>query len=394
MPRGIPKSGKRQSKKGKEPAKEIIRPVAHIEAKMPILPSTSARPADGAGTSKTPATPKQAAPKKDFKLSEEGYFGPRITVQDKAKEKHLSQYFPDGHLSMILVGRSSCGKSTILREIIPQIANLSQVIVLTRVIGNPVFDGVREYCENTINKKTISEENPDGLPIQFGIAYNEEDAEELIESFVGSKPPDTAGFIIFDDFTNLNSSRSDGLNRIQNTVYSMLRNYGYHNACLTQNPTNVPTLSRANATMRFLFAINEIHGVISIRRDWVGLTGRSANDFDDLYRRVKNTDHGFLVVNTAGKDNRVFICLPGETEGVEWVDFEDGKISTEKLQDDSRLKALVDGVDVAKESKSALRRRYIERAEKALSDYIDYLAKSSGIDTETIRDLVYKIYDL
>lgn len=351
-----------------------------------ILPCP-APPASSSTTTPAKSSDKKPDIDKNYKLDEEGTIGARIPVTLTKAQEHKSPYFPPGHLSILIGGRSGCGKSTLLRELIPQIALLKYVLICTKITNNPVNDAIKRYCENTLG--------PDGEPIVYGIAHNLEDATALVEETIDAKNElgiDCCGVIVLDDFSDYSSSRSNPMNVFIAKVFGMLRNYGFHNISITQNYTNFSTLARSNANIRFIYSMNDVHAVRSIANDFVGNTTRSKEDFNDLFRIVKDNEHAFLQFNSSGDDQRVFISIPGHP--CRLVEFEDDGAD---ILDDPKLDDLANSVLDATGKKGALsaldRRNYI-RARERLDRYMDFIAQSRRISPDAVRDAVFKKYRL
>jgi len=232
-------------------------------------------------------------PKKTASLTQ-GVLGKQIPITYAPKVKHQCEYFPDGHLSFVITGASGCGKSTILCNIIPQITGISQVIICSLITRNAVYDAIRSYC--------------DDREIEF-VVYNEpKAAEEGIEEMLASREPGKNSFIVFDDFARRSSNRNDPYTVCMTSVSRMMRNYSCYSAFITQSSTDVPTLVRNNANVRFLFRMNDHHAVRSARDDFVSNGFGSEALFDHLMTKIQPL-HSFLMLVNPGK---IYICRPGE----------------------------------------------------------------------------------
>ena len=230
-----------------------------------------------------------------------------IELEHKPAVKHNCEYFPDGHLGIIIIGASGCGKSSILVQIIPKIANLSQIIICSLIRVNPVYEAIKAWCERP--------RAPGTSPIYFATTDNPVEAQKIIENAIKSKPEGTEGLIVLDDFSQQKSGRNDPYNQCSSMISSMLRNYGYHSCFITQSATNVPTLLRCNTNMRYIFVMNDQHAIWSIRGDCVGMRVlRCKEDFDELYEKVRSEEHAYLLLVTkGGTHNKLYISLPSES---------------------------------------------------------------------------------
>ena len=88
------------------------------------------------------------AKKKDL-LEKGGGFGVRIKAAYMGKVKHKSDFLPPGFIAANIFGKSGSGKSCLVREILPSIANLCSVLVCTSKTNDPVYEGIQDWCEST-----------------------------------------------------------------------------------------------------------------------------------------------------------------------------------------------------------------------------------------------------
>jgi len=240
----------------------------------------------------------------------------RIKIPETKVVKHKSPYLLDGHLSIGLIGASGSGKSFLLTTLLPCI-DVSQVIILSRLKHLSIYDAIESYC------------NENG--IEF---FNETDpapAYEVIQSAMDTKPADKYGIFIIDDFTAYNSSRTDEYVKVMNLASGMARNLGYYNIFITQNSTNISTLSRTNTNHMACFVMNQRHAKQSMSESFETMTGHSGEVFNQLYKKyVKGITHGFLWWNH--KD--VYVYSP-QTEELKKVNIvEDSSDEDEEDEED------------------------------------------------------------
>jgi hypothetical protein len=93
--------------------------------------------------------PKRTRVAKKVVLEKGGGFGNRIKATYMGAVKHRSPFLPDGFISAFVVGKSGTGKSCLVREMIPQLSHLCSVLVCTSKTDDPVYIGVRDWCEST-----------------------------------------------------------------------------------------------------------------------------------------------------------------------------------------------------------------------------------------------------
>jgi ABC-type dipeptide/oligopeptide/nickel transport system ATPase component len=231
---------------------------------------------------------------------------PGIEIVHSEQIKHISPYLPSGHIVACILGTTGCGKSYAMSQLLPGFAKVSQIIICSKVAmeANDMYRAVAAYCE----KKEI----------EFGFFNDPANACEGIQHMCDEKPPDEWGIIIFDDFSDQKSSRSDPFNVTMNNVSAIMRNYKYHSMYITQAPTNVPTLVRNNVCVRILFHVNNKTNLRSIREDFITVGACADEDeFDQLYKIILETsEHSYLMAVTKGSDKRLFIYTPGEKPDV------------------------------------------------------------------------------
>lgn len=231
---------------------------------------------------------------------------PGIEITHTEQIKHHSPYLPDGHIVACILGTTGCGKSYVMSQLLPGFARVTQIILCSKVAmdANDMYRAVADYCDR--NK------------IAFGFFNDPATACNGIQSMCDSKKKDDWGVIIFDDFSDQKSSRSDPFNVTMNNVSAIMRNYKYHSIYVTQAPTNVPTLVRNNVCVRVLFHVNNKTNLRSIREDFITVGAcEDEEEFNQLYKIILDTSqHSYLMAVTKGSDKRMFIYTPGETPDV------------------------------------------------------------------------------
>ncbi len=239
--------------------------------------------------------------------------GQRIAVKHGHEVENKAP-LPNGHVLGCIVGASGTGKSTIVCSLIPKFGHLTQVMVFSKVIGNAVYDAVEQYC--------------DSQGIQYGFASDPEEGAELIERFIEQKGPEDYSLTIFDDFSRGNSqSREEPHNRLQNTVFQVLRNYRNHALVISQSYTGVPTLVRNNTVLQILFRMRGEPSTRSAATDFENMTGIPAEVFRQLYAFVQKEPHGFLMCNARD----IFLYLPEQLK-----DNPGGQVVSSTIEDAER----------------------------------------------------------
>lgn len=240
-----------------------------------------------------------------LKMSKSVWGGQRIDVpyfKDVKNEYPL----PDGPILGVIVGSSGTGKTTLLLSLIPCIGNLSQIVVASKVIGNPSNIAIEAYCQHR------------GLKYAFG--SEPEEVIENIESMIKTKKDGTYCLVIFDDWSNANiQSRSDPYNQVMIKTGQILRNYDCHSICISQSYTGIPTLLRNNARFIVTFKMSSRISINFARADWCHLTGHSEEVFNQLYKRLGGDRHSYLL----STEKKVYIYEPNVDDQLHEVEIHD-----------------------------------------------------------------------
>jgi archaellum biogenesis ATPase FlaH len=250
---------------------------------------------------------------------ETSVFGkPKISMPNFTKVENQKP-LPDGAIMGLILGQSGTGKSFLLLSLIPLIGQLSQVVICSLIVGNPVYLRIAQWCK--ANK------------IDYGFASDPSTARKTIEEMINKKKEDTYCLCIFDDFSQASASKSNEFNNVMIMTYQLLRNYGCHSITLTQDFTNVPTLCRNNCTFLVAFKAKNKFGLWSMSRDFENMTHYTSDHFMSVYRLVQTSEHGFIMVS----EGKVYVYLdsgPSKTQGVQEVQFDTGNTPQEEEEPD------------------------------------------------------------
>lgn len=359
-------------------------------------------------------------------LMEPGTVGLRIRRANQTKIKHDSEYLPDGDLAFNIIGSRGTGKSTVMLEFLPHIANLSQVIICTRVANSrsDVYPRIEAYCKSTC-RATFRQRKDDEPPIDFIVFTDPETACAGIQAKIDEKrdadeaysQTETDAIIIFDDFSDAKSSRSDPYNHCMNVSAQLLRNQGYHIMCITQSATGLPTLTRNNANIRILFKMSDIHSIRSIRDDFVASrVVPTKEDFDALYDIILSKKHAYLMlVQNSGTENALYIYVPGQEPNKPHLVTGLGEHRLENGDDDTLIDLVRHDPSIARlasdikkiegDSHSASRSdsracihpadRYARsRHYRRLRSVVQSLARNDGARVEDIEAIIERIYGI
>lgn len=239
------------------------------------------------------------------KIGKSTWGGKRLLIEEHAPVKNKFP-LPDGNVMGLITGYAGSGKSYILLSLITQFGNLSQIIVLSKIVGNPIYTAIEGWCQQ--NK------------IQYGFASEPNSGAKLIEDMIVQKPMDTWSLIIFDDFNEGSShSRDNKYNKVQIMSYQMLRNFNCHFITITQAYTGVNTLVRNNVNLLILFGMRQRHAIDAAAIDFENLTGKTNDEFREVYKMVLKEKHAYVLARVDG----VYIYLPSHGEQLTEVTFEE-----------------------------------------------------------------------
>lgn len=217
--------------------------------------------------------PGSAIPRRQMRM-DQGPLGPMIHIDDHPLIKHKAPWLPDGNLIIQTAGICGSGKTRSILQVLPSIANLKQVAVLTLVPGNSTNKAIREWCEDQIGPDSYAEfDNPEGAEQEiqaFTARLNPEGASS------GSRDPNEQNWsmIIMDDFM-LDDRKSSPYRLCVMGIVRMLRNLHCHSWYLSQAYKDSPPEVRTNANIRFIFRLNSVQNLDYAGRDF------SANGFGD-----------------------------------------------------------------------------------------------------------------
>ena len=332
----------------------------------------------------------QHALEEPVQMADSDYACKRIDVPYKPRIKHKDNLLPDGHLSILIVGASNSGKTTLLLSLIPCIADLSQVI-LCSLVSSPVYEGLARWCNQTPvtrDGNIIKDENGKDQTIEYASFSEVTRAEEGISEMIARKPEGTYGLVILDDWNQATTSVSNRYARMSAMVTMQLRNFGYHNVTLVQSYTGTTTRSRANSNMRFSFMMHERFTIQSLIADLVGeLHDWTATELAEFYHDTTERPHSYICLTTAEDGAHLYRKVSAEApiervelgrvrEGIHSAEMEakqsEQHALAEKLRGDDALKAICDNLKSA-ETEHAL--PLIRRYERQLQQYIAYLAR-------------------
>jgi hypothetical protein len=287
--------------------------------------------------------------------------GDRIVLRHEADIEHLSPYLPKGFLCIVINGMSGCGKTHLMLSFLPNIARLKYVFICSLIQGNPVYEQIKNWCEDTDRV--------------FGMSTVPATAKQSLEEMIQEKDPDDWGICIFDDFTQGSNLRTDPYNQCMFMVSSMLRNYKFHSMYITQASQNVLTLTRTNRNVFVTFLQQTKSAKDTAKKDFVGSGLCTSEQFDQLYDMMHSAKHSYLMMVSSGDTNKLYAFIPGKTGNVaEEVEF--------NVNEDDILKDdfIISKIKTMKSSLSVLQKR---RAYQDIIDYLQFKANKGRLNPDS-----------
>jgi ABC-type dipeptide/oligopeptide/nickel transport system ATPase component len=163
-----------------------------------------------------------------------------IKIPELPVIKHKSNFFRDGFLSMIVIGKSGCGKTRFLASILPGLSDAIQTVLVASIIKDvPLHKAIVDYYR----KKGIRTGTANS-PEEIKVAVNVLEAR-------GEVTLEKQGLIIFDDFNNGKSTGPYWDFVIH--AFTKLRNSGWNFIIMAQQPSFLPPIVRTCSTCRVLF---------------------------------------------------------------------------------------------------------------------------------------------
>ena len=142
--------------------------------------------------------------------------------------------------------------------------------------------------------------------------------------------------------------------------------------------------------------MNDSYAIQSIRRDFIN-TGiiKNKQEFDELYGLIQKVEHSFLMmVNKGGKNNKLYIYLPGqgadEPQEVVIDRIPDLEIDPKMVELTRAYKVCRDaGIEGKGTDYTQIQKK---RIKNMLKGYINYLAQQFDVDADSITDIVARLH--
>jgi hypothetical protein len=195
---------------------------------------------------------------------------------------HDNDFFRKGFINAIIIGKSQCGKSYLLKQLIDRFSkNIKTAIIATSVDG---VDHHKEILEKFARKgcQVAKYLTPDNLMKAIQKCYD----QQIVS-------PTRPGVIMFDDFTDITTARGPCFNTMAFAA-TKLRNQGWHVVFITQDITRLPIPVRNSSTCQIFFdsySRSNIHNFLKDITDRV-----AAPEYMDLIiRYIRNEPFRYIL---------------------------------------------------------------------------------------------------
>lgn len=232
------------------------------------------------------------------------FFSNRIEYADRTPcPVHKSKFLGRGQLRIYICGASGCGKSTVLRSIVPNIADTTgAMFLLTTALQNQVHEEIERYARETRG-------------IEFEKYSDPEQARDEIFNYLQEKPLDEHVLIIVDDFLSAKANPlSDRRNLLTIDLTSWIRGYNASIVVIAQNYVSLTPATRVSINSRYIFRAENDMAPRMISRDVEPIFAGSGMTFMDAYAKyVSGREHNYLVCN--GSPRRAWAITFDEKRG-------------------------------------------------------------------------------
>jgi hypothetical protein len=174
--------------------------------------------------------------------SKRNQLGYMIKMKDAPVVKHPDTRIPSHYgVWIIIVGTTGCGKTFLLREIVPMFKRPTYVVIAT-LLPSEAHQGIEDYFNEIGGTKVIRITTPNEWYEQIALIKME---------IVQDKTRKSDCLLIFDDF--FGSKKRNQYNAIQIDAFSQLRNFNFNGISISQSYKNYDTSQRNNASIKIMF---------------------------------------------------------------------------------------------------------------------------------------------
>ena len=310
----------------------------------------------------------------------------RIQFDDKHPQPiHQHYLLGKGQQRIYICGQSGCGKTTVLRSIIPLFTkDTTHVILCSCVERNEVHNVIGKWCK--------------AHRIYYEKCTTPIEARKEIEEVVETKPLNKHAVIIFDDFMQLNGRSGTGNephNLLVTECINWRRNDNISVVVICQYYSGLSPRSRVSINRRFVFRCENVHALRMISQDVNPLFDGSDTDFNECYRKfVLENPYNYLVLGsspisvhavTHDENNKASIIPIISKQQIHKINrVSSGEISAGNDSPETFLLHLASQIADEHNSRkrTAMINRFIAVAEQehVCDNIVDYILNQTGID--------------
>lgn len=194
------------------------------------------------------------------------------------------EIFRDGWISCMLCGKSGCGKTSLMAELVPSVSDkIKFICIATMVYRNPFHLALQEWARKT---KRICVINDDPQKIRFFVTQ--------LHRTGWLVPGDKELLLIFDDFSINGRSGSKPENLVVE-AFTRWRNLGVNIIIVCQDASMVATSCRNCTNMRALFNSASRSALWTFGKDVMErIPDQSV--YNNLIRYISSTPFSYILV--------------------------------------------------------------------------------------------------
>lgn len=166
-----------------------------------------------------------------------------IKIPKEVEIKHFNPtLFPDGNVSLFIVGTTGSGKSTLVCSLLPQLAADRVILCTTCLPGsNKAHVAIEDWCEK--------------FGLDFGLCETPEEYEQIMDAYTsaGILSPASPTACIFDDFLGSPAHK----NAVTQTL-ARYRGLGVSRIVIMTSPQWLECCDRQNITAIIFFRTNNV----------------------------------------------------------------------------------------------------------------------------------------
>jgi len=210
-----------------------------------------------------------------------------VIIHNVPKTLHDGNVFRDGLLSLIVIGKSGCGKSQLVAQLLQFISkSIKYIFIATLLEGNQFHKDIQTWAKQHKIYCRVSH-SPEELMGAIDLARE----RRLVD--IGKDE----GLLLCDDFSINNRSRAIYEDFVVH-AFTRFRNYGWHFIIISQDPTMIATSVRNCSTSRILFNCASRSSTNTFIRD-IDDEITTKPEFKTLLKYIKVIPYSYIFVKEA-----------------------------------------------------------------------------------------------